>query len=214
MTPVRVLVADDHDVVRHGLRALLESEEGLSVCAEAADGRQAVEMAEATRPHVAILDITMPEMNGLEACRRLSVALPRVQVLVLTMHESDEVVREVLAAGARGYVLKSDAGRELVNAVRALHAGETFFSRKVASLVVTRLRSGDALPPPRHPLTTREREIVRHLAEARSNKEVAAVLGIAVKTVEAHRANIMRKLGMHSVTELVRYAIRHQLVDP
>ena len=214
MTQARILVADDHDIVRRGLRAVLEAEEGWTVCYEATNGREAVARTRELAPDVAVLDVSMPELNGLEACRQIVKTVPRTEVLVLTMHESEEVVREVLAAGASGYVLKSDAGHHLVAAVAALLRGEPFFSSRVAALVVQgyggRASAGDEL---RRPLTDRERQIVQLLAEGRSNKEVAAALGISVKTAEAHRANIMRKLGAHSIGEVVRYAIRNRMVE-
>jgi DNA-binding NarL/FixJ family response regulator len=212
MSKARILVADDHDIVRRGLRAVLEAEEGWTVCYEATNGREAVERTRELTPDVAVLDVSMPELNGLEACRQIVKAVPGTEVLVLTMHESEEVVREVLSAGASGYVLKSDAGHHLVAAVAALLRGEPFFSSRVAALVVQGYggHAGDEL---RRPLTARERQIVQLLAEGRSNKEVAAALGISIKTAEAHRANIMRKLGAHSIGEVVRYAIRNRLVE-
>jgi DNA-binding NarL/FixJ family response regulator len=216
MTRVRVLVADDHDIVRRGLRAVLEAEEGWTVCYEAKNGREAVAKTRELAPDVAVIDVTMPELNGLEACRQIVKTAPHTEVLILTMHESEEVVREVLAAGASGYVLKSDAGHHLVAAIAALLRGEPFFSSRVAALVVqgyggrTARGSSDYT---RRPLTPRERQIVQLLAEGRTNKEVAAALGISIKTVEAHRANIMRKLGTHSIGEVVRYAIRNRIVE-
>jgi DNA-binding NarL/FixJ family response regulator len=214
MSKARILVADDHDIVRRGLRAVLEAEEGWTVCYEATNGREAVERTQELTPDVAVLDVSMPELNGLEACRQIVKTVPGTEVLVLTMHESEEVVREVLSAGASGYVLKSDAGHHLVAAVAALLRGEPFFSSRVAALVVQgyggRTSPGEDL---RRPLTARERQIVQLLAEGRSNKEVAAALGISIKTAEAHRANIMRKLGAHSIGEVVRYAIRNRMVE-
>jgi DNA-binding NarL/FixJ family response regulator len=215
MSKARILVADDHDIVRRGLRAVLEAEEGWTVCYEATNGREAVERTRELTPDVAVLDVSMPELNGLEACRQIVKTVPETEVLILTMHESEEVVREVLSAGASGYVLKSDAGHLLVAAVAALLRSEPFFSSRVAALVVqgyggrTSL-AGDDL---RRPLTARERQIVQLLAEGRSNKEVAAALGISIKTAEAHRANIMRKLGAHSIGDVVRYAIRNRMVE-
>jgi len=216
MTPVRLIVADDHEVVRRGLRALLEAQPGWSVIAEAVTGREAADKAVELKPDVVVLDITMPELNGLEATRRILKAVPECEVLILTVHESEQVVREVLDAGARGYILKSDAGRDLVAAVAALKARKPFFTSKVAGLVLEGYLGGTASrgEPPRSRLTPREREIVQLLAEGKSNKEVAAHLGISVKTAETHRTNIMRKLDMHSVGELVRYAVRNKMVDP
>jgi DNA-binding NarL/FixJ family response regulator len=215
--PLRILVADDHEVVRRGLRALLQARPGWEVCGEAASGREAVERARELRPDIAILDITMPELNGLEAARRILRVAPRTQVLILTMHDSDELVQEVLATGARGYVLKSDAGRDLVAAVEALAEGRPFFTARVADLVLSGYLRGSAAParrePPARRLTGREREVLQLLAEGRTNKEVAALLAISVKTVETHRANIMRKLNLHSISELVHYAIRNRMIN-
>jgi DNA-binding NarL/FixJ family response regulator len=216
MTPLRLLVADDHEVVRHGLRALLESEPGWAVVAEAVSGREAVQKTVELAPDVVVLDITMPELNGLEATRQILKLRPECAVLILTVHESEQVVREVLDAGARGYILKSDAGRDLVAAVASLREGKAFFTSRVARMVVEGFRGGSASAgaPARRGLTAREREIVQLLAEGRSNKEVAARLGISAKTAETHRTNIMRKLDFHSMSELVRYAIRNKMVEP
>lgn len=213
---MRILLADDHEVVRRGLRTLLQARPGWEVCGEAATGREALEKVRSLKPDVVVLDVTMPEMNGLEATRRVMKAAPQTQVLILTMHDSDEVVQEVLDAGARGYVLKSDAGRDLVAAVEALEEGRPFFTTKVADLVLNGyLRNVKAPAGPlaaRKRLTARERELLQLLAEGKSNKEAASALGISVKTVETHRANIMRKLNLHSISELVRYAIRNRIV--
>jgi len=218
MNGTRILIADDHEVVRRGMRVLLESQPGWEVVGEAANGRQAVEMAMALRPDVVVLDITMPELNGLEATRQMREAVPQTQVLVLTVHESEQVAREVLDAGARGYVLKSDAGRDLIAAVDALRQHKPFFTSSVATMVLEgylrgpeRAAPGEA--PPRR-LTPREREVVQLIAEGKTNKEVAETLGISVKTAEAHRTNVMRKLDLHSVSELVRYAVRNKMVEP
>jgi len=214
---MRILLADDHEVVRRGLRALLQAQPSWEVCGEAANGREAVEKAQALRPDVVVLDITMPELNGLEAARRILRAAPRTQVLILTMHDSDEVVHEVLEAGARGYVLKSDAGRDLVAAVEALGEGRPFFTTRVAELVLTGYLQGAAEPAKRagarSRLTSRERELLQLLAEGKSNKEAATALSISVKTVETHRANIMRKLNLHSISELVHYAVRNRIIS-
>jgi DNA-binding NarL/FixJ family response regulator len=209
----RILVADDHDVVRQGVRALLEGQPGFEVCGEAVDGRQAVEQALRLKPDLVVLDIGMPDMNGLEAARRILEVLPATEVLILTMHESDQLIREVVRAGARGYVLKSDAGRTLVAAVEALQEHKPFLTSRVSEIVLEEYRHG---PPPEPAsgsgLTPREREIVKLIAEGHSGRQVAAILGISAKTVETHRTNVMRKLDVHSVTDLVRYAIRNNLV--
>jgi DNA-binding NarL/FixJ family response regulator len=213
VSALRILVGDDHEVVRKGVRALLEARPGWVVCAEVANGRDAVHQARALAPDVVILDVGMPELNGLEAAREVRSAVPRAAVLILTVHDTEEIVREVLTAGARGYVLKTDAGRDLVAAVEALACGRTFFTSTVADRVVDGYVAGGA-PAPASPLTAREREIVQLLAEGLSNKEVATKLKISTKTVETHRANLMRKLRLHSLGDLVRYAIRNHLVEP
>ena len=213
MSTLRILVGDDHEVVRKGVRALLEARPGWVVCAEVGNVRDAVREARAQAPDVVILDVGMPELNGLEAAREVRSAVPRAAVLILTVHDTEEIVREVLTAGARGYVLKTDAGRDLVAAVEALAHGRTFFTSTVADRVVNGYVAGGP-PAPASPLTARERQIVQLLAEGCSNKEVATKLKISTKTVETHRANLMRKLGLHSLGDLVRYAIRNHLVEP
>jgi DNA-binding NarL/FixJ family response regulator len=214
---LRILLADDHEILRRGLRDLIETQEGWVVCGEAADGRTATELARELRPDVVVMDIGMPLLNGLDATRAVRKECPTAQVLILSMHESEQIVREVLASGARGYVMKSDASKELIQALGALQSGGTFFSSGVAKTVE---RSGWAPRGPRSPkraptaLTRREREIVQLLAEGKSNKATALHLEISVKTVETHRARIMSKLQMRSFAELVLYAIRNHLVQP
>ncbi len=217
MHRTRILIADDHEVVRKGLRALLESEPGLEVVGEASNGREAVERAVASKADVVVLDVGMPELNGLEATRRIVKASPRTEVLILTVYETEEVIRQVLRAGARGYVLKSDAGRLLLSAVEAVAAHKPFFTSRVSELVLAGFLSGENVNPTEEtpagaPLTPREREVLQLLAEGKTNKEVAAALGIGLKTVETHRMNLMAKLGLHSVVDLVRYAIRNGIV--
>ena len=216
MTSVRILVADDHEVVRRGVRGLLEAHAGWQVCEEAVDGREAVEKARKSSPDVAILDIGMPGLNGLEAARQIRKVCPRSEVLILTMHESEQVVQEVLAAGARGYVLKSDAGRDLVAAVESLSHHRTFFTSSVAELVLRKYLDGETDGGKRDAsfLTPREREVVQLLAEGKGNKEVADTLKISVRTADTHRTNIMRKLSCHSLSDLVRYAIRNNIIVP
>ena len=214
MSPVRVLVADDHEVVRQGVRALLEAEPGVQVCGEAADGREALEKARQLKPDIVILDIGMPELNGLEATRQILSELPRTEVLILTLHESEQLVREVLAAGARGYVLKSDAGRDILVAVNALRRHKPFFTSRVSEIVLRDVRRPPGGPEPAPSLTPRERQILVLVAGGKCNREVAAALGIRRKTVETHRTNFMRKLGLHSIGELVRHAIRNRLIEP
>jgi DNA-binding NarL/FixJ family response regulator len=213
---VRILLADDHDVVRHGLRHLLERQEGWTVCGEATGGRQAVAMAAELRPDVAVLDVGMPDLNGLEATRQIRKANPGTEVLIFTMHESERLVREVLAAGAKGFLLKSDAARSIAAAVEALAAHRPYFNWKVSETLLDGfLRAAAAAGPDgaeaAEPLTPREREIAQLLAEGRSNKEVANRLDIGVKTVETHRAALMRKIGARTVVDIVRYAVRNKL---
>jgi DNA-binding NarL/FixJ family response regulator len=215
---VRLLVADDHEIVRKGLRALLEAEPGWEVAAEAVNGRDAVEKAKQVKPDVAILDISMPLLNGLEAARQIVKSIEQTKVLVLTVHDSDPLIQQVLEAGARGYMLKSDAGRDLVNAVDALRRNKTFFTPKVAQMVLEGYLDKNPQETAnaeegRFRLTNRQKEIVQLLAEGKSSKEVASALGLSVKTAETHRANIMRRLDCHSVTALVRYAIRNHIIE-
>jgi DNA-binding NarL/FixJ family response regulator len=215
MVTARILVADDHEVVRKGIRAILEAHSGWEVCGEAADGREAVEKAEALKPDVVIIDIGMPLLNGLDATRQILKQRPATKVLVLTMHESEQVVQQVLEAGARGYLLKSDASRDLINAVEELKRNKTFFTSKVAQLVLETFLRRRPHPDGNVPnlLTPREREVVQLLAEGKSTKEVAVTLDLSVKTAETHRSNIMRKLDIHSISELVLYAVRNNIVQ-
>jgi DNA-binding NarL/FixJ family response regulator len=219
MANLRLLVADDHDVVRKGVRTLLEEQPGWEVAAEAADGREAVEKAKLVQPDVTILDLSMPELNGLDAAREILKTVP-TKVLILTMYDSDPLIRQTLEAGARGYLLKSDAGRDLVSAVDALRRNKTFFTPKVAQMVLegylgrpTKENEEDAGRKNGLRLTARQKQILQLLAEGKSSKEVAVTLNISVKTAETHRANIMRRLDCHSVTELVRYAIRNHIIE-
>jgi DNA-binding NarL/FixJ family response regulator len=215
---LRLLVADDHDVVRKGVRTLLEEQAGWEVVAEASNGREAVEKAKLLQPDVTILDLSMPELNGLEAARDILKSVP-TKVLILTIHDSEPLIRQTLEAGAQGYVLKSDAGRDLVSAVDALRRNKTFFTPKVAQMVLegylgrpSKTNEDDSNKVGLR-LTARQRQILQLLAEGKSSKEVAAALNISVKTAETHRANIMRRLDYHSVSELVRYAIRHHVIE-
>jgi DNA-binding NarL/FixJ family response regulator len=215
MKTVRILVADDHELIRKGIASTLEEVPGWTVVAQANDGREAVELAQSLRPDIVILDMTMPELNGLEATRQIVAARAGGRVLILTAHESEQLVREVLNAGAQGYVLKSDAGRALVTAVEALLDGRPFFTSKVARIVLDgflRSPDGAASGEATQTLSPREREIVQLLAEGKSNKEVARALGITVKTAETHRGNIMRKMQFASLSDLIRYAIRNNIV--
>jgi DNA-binding NarL/FixJ family response regulator len=214
---VRILLADDHDVVRRGLCEMLNSQPGWEVCGEASNGHEAVKLALKLKPDVAVLDLSMPDLNGLEATRRIRRESPQTEVLIFTMHETEHLIREVLAAGARGYVLKSDAGRSLVTAVEALSRHKPFFTAKVSEALLETYLKFNFKPAENSAfsmLTDREREIVQMLAEGKSNKEVASSLSISAKTVETHRATVMRKLGINSIVELVHYAIRNQIVEP
>lgn len=217
MSNVRILIADDHELIRRGLATTLGDVPGWSVVVEAENGRRAVELARSTQPDIAILDMTMPELNGLEATRQILSDRGSTRVLILTAHESEQLVREVLNAGAQGYVLKSDAGKALVTGVEALMDGRPFFTSKVARLVLEgflRSPDADAANGAAQTLSPREREIVQLLAEGKSNKEVARALGITVKTAETHRSNIMRKMQFASLSDLIRYAIRNNIVGP
>ena len=211
----RIVIADDHEMVRRGLVATLADVARWTVVAQADNGRAAAELVATHQPDIAILDLSMPELNGLDATRRILAARPETCVLILTAHESEQLVREVLAAGARGYVLKSDAGRILVRAVEALLEGQTFFTSKVARLVLEGyLRGGGAeTQETAQTLSAREREIVQLLAEGASNKDVARALGISVKTAETHRSNIMRKMQFASLSDLVKYAVRNKIIE-
>lgn len=215
MNPVRILIADDHALFRRGVAAELMQVPGWSVAAEATNGRDAVVLAAELKPDIVVLDLTMPELNGLEAARQITAANPTIRILILTAHESDQLVREVLNAGAQGYVLKSDAGRTLVAALQALLDGGSFFTSNVARMVLDgylRSDSGEAVAT--QLLSAREREIVQLLAEGNSNKDIARALNISVKTAETHRSNVMRKMGFESLAQLVRYAIRNKIIEP
>jgi DNA-binding NarL/FixJ family response regulator len=218
MKSLRILIADDYEVVRYGVRSLVQDHEGWEVCGEAVDGRDTVIKAEQLRPDVVILDIGMPNLNGLDAARQILRHQPKTIILILTMDESEQTVRDVLRAGVRGIVLKSDAARDLFSAIEALQNHRTFFTADVAEMVLNGYMTGQgdtSTPTPtfRDPLTPREREVVQLLAEGKSSKEVAVVLGLSVKTAETHRANVMRKLNLHSVSALVLYAVRNNIVQ-
>lgn len=215
---ISILIADDHDLIRRGLKSLLETRPGWEVCAEAADGRTAVELTKKFKPRIAILDVTMPGLSGIEATREILATQPATEILILTMHESEELVAEILEAGARGYVLKTDTSRDLVQAVATLSEHKLFFTTTVAEMVLAgyleqKPRAAKSTGPSSL-LTGREREVVHLLADGKSNKEIASALGISTKTAEAHRSNIMRKLNLHSIADVVRYAMRNQLVSP
>jgi len=215
MNKLRILVADDHEIVRRGLIFLIKSQPTWEVCAEADNGRQAVELAGQLKPAIVVLDIGMPVLNGLEATRQILRDNPQTRVLILTITDTDQAVRAVLDAGARGFLLKSDAARDLVSAIDALQYNRTFFTAKVAEFVLSGYHGANATHTRdrRSNLTPREREIVQLLAEGKSTKEVASHLNLSVKTAETHRSNIMRKLGLHCVSELVLYAVRNGIIQ-
>jgi DNA-binding NarL/FixJ family response regulator len=210
---VRILLADDHAVVRRGLRALLEAHQDFEVCAEASNGREAVELALHHKPDVAVLDISLPIMNGIEATRQIRREAPGTEVMIFTLHDRESEIRDVLHAGARGYVLKSEADEQIVRAVESLARHHAYFSDHVSETLldnfVEQAGAGSNIS-----LTAREREVVQLIAEGNSNKKIAHLLSISVKTVETHRSASMRKLDIHSTAELVRYAVRHRLVVP
>ena len=212
---LRILVADDHELVRHGIRGLLRGRRGWKVIAEAANGREALEKANKLKPDVVIVDVSMPELDGLQATRQIRETTPNTEVVVLTMHEADQMVRRVLEAGARAYVLKSDLAAHLVNAVEDVSAGKLFLTPRVSDIVLKGfLKTRGPSEPKEHSQTRptpREVEIIRLLAEGKANKKIATELGITIRTVETHRAKIMLKLGLHSLTELIHYAIRHEI---
>lgn len=218
MKTARILIADDHELVRDGIKAHLVKQPGWTVCAETNNGRRAVELTIQLKPDIVVLDIGMPELNGIEAARQIRKACPDIEVLIVTLQDSDDQIRAVLAAGVRGFILKTDAAQWITAAVQALLDHKPFFTGRVSSLVL------DGFLDPAQAtgsgasggggLSTREREVVQLLAEAHTSKEIATRLGVSVKTIEAHRANVMRKLGLHSVAEVVRYAIRNQIVEP
>ena len=211
---LRILLADDHEVVRHGVRMMIGKEPGWEICGEAADGRKAVALAARLAPDVAVLDIGMPELNGLDAARQIKRALPKTEVLIFTGEESEQLIHEVFAAGARSYILKSDLGQHLVAAIRALGQHKHYFTNRISEVVFARYFQGQsgAGKDKTEGLTPREREIVQLLSEGKSNKEASALLGISIKTVETHRAATMRKLRLDSFADLVRYAIRNKII--
>jgi DNA-binding NarL/FixJ family response regulator len=207
----RILLADDHAVVRNGFRMILSSQEDLEVVGEAANGREAVESATALSPDVVVMDVTMPELNGIEATRRISDASPRTRVLALSMHKDAVYVREILRAGAKGYLLKDSSEADLLMAVRAVARGEGFLSPAIADAVLSDYRKH--VTNPLDLLTSREREVLQWIAEGKTNKEIAQALHLSVYTVEAHRGRIMEKLNLHSTGELVRFALRNGVID-
>jgi DNA-binding NarL/FixJ family response regulator len=210
---IRILVADDHGIVRSGIKLLLERQPDLSVVAEAADGAEAVQQAISERPDLCILDVGMPKLTGLQAAREIRAYLPDTNVLMLSMHDDERYLFEALKAGASGYVLKREADQDLVGAVRAVGRGEAFLTN-AAERSIIREWMEDGAPGPILRLTPREEEVVKLIAEAHTNAQIAEILHLSEKTVESHRANVLRKLGMRDRVELVRYAIRRGLVEP
>jgi DNA-binding NarL/FixJ family response regulator len=218
MGALQILIADDHDLMLRGIRTIIESHEGWAICGEASTGREAVAKAGQLKPDIAILDISMPDLNGLVAIGKIRKASPNTEILILSVHNSEQLILEILKAGARGYIVKSDSDRDLVLAVEALAKHKPFFTSQATELILRNSATPGRLVTEvpeslRSSLTPREREIVQLLSEGRSSKEVASVLGISVKTAETHRANIMRKLDLHSVSGLVRYAVRNQIIE-
>jgi DNA-binding NarL/FixJ family response regulator len=212
MGSLRLLIADDHEIFRAGLRSLLENEPGWQIVAEASNGREAVAKAAKTHPDVALLDIGMPVLNGLEAAHQIVRRGPRTKIVMLSVHDSDLMIHKVLACGARAYLFKTDAARDLVSAVKAVQDHATFFTEKVAEAVLNGFKhNGSRTDAGR--LTPRQREITKLLAEGRTTKEVGAFLGISVKTAETHRSNLMHRLNCCSAAELVRYAVRNQIIE-
>jgi DNA-binding NarL/FixJ family response regulator len=212
MDKLRILVADDHEVVRKGIRTLLEARSDWEICGEASTGREALAKTARLKPDVVLLDITMPDLSGLEAIPEILQARPETKVVVLTMHDSGQMASKVLAAGARAMVLKSDAARDLVLALEALRRNKIFLSPSVTKILVNEIRQNQAVPSP-DILTSREAEVLKYLAEGNRNKEVAARLGISPRTIDAHRASIMDKLHVRTLSDLVHFAIRHKIID-
>jgi DNA-binding NarL/FixJ family response regulator len=215
----RVLIADDHAVVRSGLKQLLEAQSGIEVCCEATTGVEAIEHVRKAKPDMVLLDLTMPEMNGLDAARQIREISPDIDILVLSMHYTEEIAREVLRSGARGYMLKSDANAELVTAVHRVRRGEQYFTGLLSATMAESFAhtKGEGSEDPAiagTPLTAREAEIIQLLAQGKSNKEAAAVLGVSTRTVESHRNHIMHKMEFESFSDMVRFAIRKNLVEP
>jgi DNA-binding NarL/FixJ family response regulator len=210
---LRILIVEDYEVVRRGVRTLLEAEPGWVVCGEVGTGPAAVEAAARLKPDLVVLDLSLPELHGLEVTRRILQRRPDTEILVLTMHASEELIGQVLRAGAHGYVLKSDAGEQLVAAVRSLQRHEPFLTTRVTEVVLDGFLKGGAGEAAVAALTPREREVLQLVAEGRSSKSIAAGLGVTVKTIESHRASLMRKLHLRTVADLVRYAVRNGLVE-
>jgi two-component system, NarL family, response regulator NreC len=216
MYPLRILIADDHEVVREGMRALIEHEPGWEVCGTAMTGQEAVDTAKKLKPEVVVLDMTMPELDGLEVLREIKRALPNTEVVIFSAHHSEEVIEQLFDAGAKSYIQKSDASRHLVAAIRSLAEHKPFFTPEISQVLFAKFLSVNPWKKrgaQKHTLTDRERDVMRLLALGSSNKEVAKTLGVSVRTAETHRGVLMRKLGLDSLAALVRYAIRNNIID-
>src|SRR5579884_2423790 len=211
MKRIRILLADDHAVVRQGFKMILGAQPDMEIVGEAGNGRQAIELADQLKPDVIVMDVAMPELNGIEATRRIGESAPHARVLALSMHKDSVYVREVLRAGARGYLLKDSVAGDLVSAVRSVARGEGYLSPGVSDAVLDDYRRH--VTNPIDLLTSREREVLQMLAEGKTNKEIAGVLNLSVYTIDAHRGRIMEKLNLHSINELVRFAVRNGLID-
>jgi len=215
MSPIRVLLADDHRILREGIRALIDDQEDMQVVGEAEDGLETVKKVAKLQPDVVVMDIAMPLLNGLEATRQIRRDFPQVKVLILTMHDNEEYIRQVLAAGALGYVLKDAAARDLLGAIRTVNQGEAVLSPAITRLVIEDyLRWGDIRPEDTTDgLTAREREVLQLIAEGYTNKEIAGIMSLSVKTIQSHRTNLMNKLDLHDRGELIKYAIQKKIID-
>lgn len=217
MDKTRIVLADDHAILREGIRALLEDQSDMTVVGEAADGRKAIELARDLSPDIIVMDIGMPLLNGLEATRQIKHNFPQVAVLVLTMHDNEEYVSQILAAGASGYVLKRAASSELVTAIRAVAGGQSYLSPAVTKLLIEGYIGRPPAAPvrvdPFETLTPREREVLQLVAEGHTNSQIAKVLNISLKTVKAHRSNLMQKLGLHDRGELIKLAIQRGMIQ-
>ncbi len=215
MKTLKILIADDHEVVRQGARLLIEAEAGWEVCGVAANGREALERARELEPDIIVLDLNMPELSGVDAVRQLKREVPACEILVFSAHRSEDMVEQVFDAGAKSYIQKTDAGRDLISAIRSLADHKPYFTPEISDIVFRRFlhKNGGKAPNSGNELTAREREILRLLAEGQSNKDVATTLGISVRTAETHRAALMHKLSLDSIASLVRYAIRNQIIE-
>lgn len=211
MKRIRILLADDHAVVRQGFKMILSAQSDMEIVGEAGNGREAVELAESLKPDIVVMDVAMPELNGIEATRRLAASTPHCRVVALSMHKDNVYVREILRAGARGYLLKDSVAADVVSAIRAVARGESYLHPAVSNAVLDDYRKH--VTNPIDLLSSREREVLQMLAEGKTNKEIAGVLNLSVYTVDAHRGRIMEKLNVHSINELVRFAVRNGLID-